>query len=157
MRPSAGHRVDPTGLVIGALLLLLAGIVAFDASRLQITSTYGLGPWAMPYLVAAGLAVLALGNVVSAWLGGLPPREEVDWSAVLIVLAGLAGLIVVIGIGGGFIVAVALLFAATATAMGRRRPAVDLGIGLGLGLLVYVMFAKLLALSLPAGPIERLI
>jgi putative tricarboxylic transport membrane protein len=152
-----GHRVDRAGLVIGALLLLLAGIIAFDASRLQITSTYGVGPSAMPYLVAACLALLAVGNVVSAWLGGLPPREEVDWSAVLLVLAGLAGLITVIGIGGGFIIAVAVLFAATATAMGRRRPAVDFAIGLALGLLVYVMFAKLLSLTLPSGPIERLL
>lgn len=157
MPPPAAHHVDRAGLVIGALLLVLAGVVAWDASRLQIASAYGVGPWAMPYVVAAGLAVLGVGNAVSGWLGGLPPREEADWSAVLMILAGLAGLIVIIGMGGGVILAVAVLFAATATAMGRRRPAVDVAIGLALGLLVYLMFAKLLALSLPAGPLERLI
>jgi putative tricarboxylic transport membrane protein len=51
----------------------------------------------------------------------------------------------------------AVLFATTATAMGRRKPAADLAIGLALGLLVYLMFAKLLSLSLPAGPLESLI
>jgi putative tricarboxylic transport membrane protein len=36
------------------------------------------------------------------------------------------------------------------------RPNADLAIGFGLGLAAYLMFSKVLTLSLPTGPIERL-
>jgi putative tricarboxylic transport membrane protein len=157
MQAPAARRVDRAGLMIGAALLLVAGLIVYDASRLQITSTYGLGPCAVPTVVAGGLALLAIGNVVSAFTGGLPPRDEADPFAIWLILAGLAAMIAITGVGGGFILAMAVLFATTATAMGRRKPAADLAIGLALGLLVYLMFAKLLSLSLPAGPLESLI
>jgi putative tricarboxylic transport membrane protein len=44
----------------------------------------------------------------------------------------------------------------TAAAFGRRAFFIDLAIGFVLGLAVYLVFTKLLALSLPAGPLERL-
>jgi putative tricarboxylic transport membrane protein len=50
-----------------------------------------------------------------------------------------------------------VLFAAVSTAFGRRAVLTDLLIGLGLGLAAYLLFAKLLALTLPVGPLERLI
>ena len=73
-----------------------------------------------------------------------------------LILGGLAAVIVLIGIGGGFIPAMTILFAATATAFGRRAILTDLAIGFVLGLGAYLMFAKLLSLSLPTGPLERL-
>jgi putative tricarboxylic transport membrane protein len=45
----------------------------------------------------------------------------------------------------------------TAAAFGRRAFLTDLAIGFGLGLVVYLLFVKLLTLSLPVGPIERLL
>jgi putative tricarboxylic transport membrane protein len=51
----------------------------------------------------------------------------------------------------------ALLFAATSTAFGRRAFVTDLAIGAVLAVLIYLLFAKLLTLSLPAGPLERLL
>ena len=65
-------------------------------------------------------------------------------------------MIVLIGIGGGFIPAITILFAATAAAFGRRAILADLAIGFVLGTGAYLMFAKLLSLSLPMGPLERL-
>ena len=62
-----------------------------------------------------------------------------------------------IGVGGGFILSMTILFAATATAFGRRAIPVDLAIGFALGLGVYLMFSRLLSLSLPTGPLERLL
>ena len=47
--------------------------------------------------------------------------------------------------------------AATAAAFGRRAVIVDALIGLALGLVVFLLFDKVLTLSLPAGPIERLL
>jgi putative tricarboxylic transport membrane protein len=50
-----------------------------------------------------------------------------------------------------------MLFAFTASAFGRKAPLTDVVIGLALGLVIYLAFDKLLTLSLPAGPIERLL
>jgi putative tricarboxylic transport membrane protein len=153
----ASKRVDPAGIVVAAILLGLAIVIAWDMTTLQITSTYGLGPKAMPIVVATGLVLLALGNVYMAVTGDLPPREGADPKAIQRILGGLAALIAVIGFGGGFIIATALLFALTAAAFGRRALLVDLAIGFGLGLAIYLVFTKLLALALPAGPLERLL
>jgi putative tricarboxylic transport membrane protein len=151
------RQADAAGYVIAGLLLALALVILWDLSNLQITSFYGPGPEAMPVVVAAGLVLLAAGNAVMAYRGELPEREPVDTRAIVLILGGLAALIAIIGLGGGFIPATAVLFAATATAFGRRAILIDLGIGLVLGLAVYLLFAKLLTLSLPIGPIESLL
>ena len=88
---------------------------------------------------------------------GLPRPDPADPVALGWAVAGLVGLIGTIGLGLGFIVATAVVFALTARAMGRRALFADLGIGLALGLAIYLMFAKVLTLSLPMGPLERLI
>jgi putative tricarboxylic transport membrane protein len=150
-------RADPAGFVIAGLLLVVAGVIFWDASRLQLAATYGLGPKAMPFVVASGLALLAVGNFVLGLTGGFPAREPVDYKAIVLILGGLAVLIAIIGLNGGFIPATTILFAATAAAFGRRAFLVDLLIGFVLSLAVYLLFAKLLSLSLPMGPIERLL
>jgi putative tricarboxylic transport membrane protein len=154
---SQGKPIDRAGIVIAAMLLAAAGVIAWDMSRLQITSTYGVGPKAMPIVVAAGLVLLAIGNLLMALKGQSPARESADPKAIQRILGGLAALIAVIGFGGGFIIATALLFALTAAAFGRRAFFVDLLIGFGLGLAIYLVFTKLLSLSLPAGPLEQLL
>jgi putative tricarboxylic transport membrane protein len=149
-------RVDPVGIAVAVLLFVLAAVIFWDMSRLELSSVYGLGPKAMPIVVASGLALLAIGNVVMALAGDFPERDEADPKAILLILGGVVALIVLIGVGGGFIPATAILFVATAAAFGRRAFVTDLIIGLVLALVVYLIFAKLLALSLPIGPIERL-
>ena len=154
---SANHkRADPAGIVIAGFLLAGAGVIFWDVSRLEISQTYGPGPKAMPLVVACGLVLLAIGSLIMGLRGGLPARESTDPKAIVFILGGLAALIALIGWGGGFIPATAILFATTAAAFGRRAFLTDLGIGLGLGLLIYLAFDKLLTLSLPAGPIEKL-
>jgi putative tricarboxylic transport membrane protein len=143
--------------VIALILLALAGLVYWDTNRLELNAVYGIGPKAMPYVVATGLLLLALGNAVLALRGALPERETIDFGALALILGGLAALIALIAFGGGFILATAVLFAAVSTAFGRRAVLTDLLIGLGLGLATYLLFAKLLALTLPVGPLERLI
>ena len=152
----ARKPVDRAALGVGLFLLALAGVAAWDASRLTLTSTYGMGPEAMPYVIAAGLAALAIGHFVVAVRSALPEREPSDPHAIAWIALGLVALIAVIGLGGGFVVAMMLLFAATARAFGRTAVVTDLLIGLGLGILAYLMFSKLLTLSLPQGPLEAL-
>lgn len=154
------------GLVAAGLLLVLAGLVGYDVAQLDVSTAYGIGPQAMPGLVGIGLVLLAVANVVVAFREGPQERENVDLKAIVLILGGLAALIVCVtvpfGFGFsptviGFIPGTAILFAATATAFGRRAYLVDLSIGAVLALLIYLLFAKLLSLSLPMGPIERLL
>jgi putative tricarboxylic transport membrane protein len=154
---ATARRPDRAGLAIALGLIAIAAVIVWDTRRLELSSTYGVGPEAVPMVVAAGLAILGIANLVMALRGNLPARESVDPRAILLILGGLAVLIALIGLGGGFIVATAVLFAATAAAFGRRAVLVDLLIGLVLGLVIFLLFDKLLTLSLPAGPIERLL
>ncbi len=152
-----GARLDVAGLVIAGLLLLLSAAVWWDMNSLGLAATYGIGPKAMPAVISIGLAVLAAANLVQALRGELPHRETGDPRAILLILGGLVALMTLIGIGGGFILGTAILFATTSAAFGRRAFLTDLAIGLGLAVIVYLLFVKLLALSLPMGPLERLI
>jgi putative tricarboxylic transport membrane protein len=151
------RRIDVAGLVIALILLVLAGLVWWDMSKLQILSPYDLGPKVMPIIVSAGLVILAIGNGIGAFKGNLPARDSLDWKPIILILGGLVSLIVLIGLGGGFMIGTALLFAATSTAFGRRAFVMDLVIGAVLAILIYLLFAKLLTLSLPTGPLERLL
>ena len=76
---------------------------------------------------------------------------------IILILGGLACLIALIALGGGFMIGTAILFATTSAAFGRRAFLTDLLIGAVIAVVVYLLFAKLLALSLPAGPLERLL
>lgn len=150
-------RMDRAAAAIGIGLLALAGLIGWQAAALPPASGYGLGPAAMMYVVAGGILLAGLGHLAAAVRSGLPDREPADWHAVAWIGGGLLAVIALVAFGGGFIPAMALLFAATARGFGRRRPAIDLVIGAVLGLAIYLLFTKLLTLSLPAGPLERLI
>ncbi len=154
---STRRAADRRALVMGAALLLLAVTVLLDARAQTLSATYGMGPAAMPYAVAALLAALGAGHVVAAFRDGLPVPEEADWAAIGWITLGLAALLLCIGLGVGFIPATTLLFAFTARAFGRRALLADAGIGFALGVAIYLLFAKVLTLSLPTGPLERLL
>ena len=147
---------DRPALLVGVLLLIVAAFVAYDASRQTITSNYGIGPTAMPYVVCVGLVLLGLAHFFVAFREGLPKPEPADRSALIWIVAGLIGLIACIALGGGFIVAITIVFACTARGFGRRALAVDALIGFVLGLVIFLVFAKLLTLLLPVGPLEHL-
>jgi putative tricarboxylic transport membrane protein len=150
-------RVDRAGIVIAVALAALAAVLVLDALRIQANVVYGLGPQAMPIIVAIGLAILAAGNLINALSGGDVEPEDMDFRPVLLILAGLAMMIAIIGLGGGFIPAMTVLFATTATAFGRRAIVADLIIGFVIAAIIYLAFSKLLTLGLPEGPLERLL
>jgi putative tricarboxylic transport membrane protein len=155
--PASPRRLDPAGLVIALLLLALAAVVWWDMTGLQILSPYDLGPKAMPIIVALGLAVLACGNALGALRGDLPPRDHLAWQPIVLILGGLGILIALIALGWGFMLGTAILFAATSAAFGRRAFLSDLLIGAVLAVVIDLLFAKLLTLALPAGPLEHLL
>ncbi|MPR13684.1 tripartite tricarboxylate transporter TctB family protein, partial [Microvirga tunisiensis] len=116
MTISPQRRIDVAGLVIALLLLVLAGLVWWDITKLQILSPYDLGPKVMPIVVSGGLVLLGIGNAIGALRGDLPARDSLDWNPIILILGGLACLIILIAIGGGFMIGTALLFATTSAA-----------------------------------------
>jgi putative tricarboxylic transport membrane protein len=78
------------------------------------------------------------------------PRSASCWRALI-------GQIVLLEIGGGFIVSSVWLFALTARGFGERIGPKLLGIGVAISFAVYLFFTKALSLALPAGPLERLL
>src|SRR4029078_10736810 len=104
-RGARSRRVDRAGVVIALALAALAAVLVWDSRQLPATTMYGMGPEVMPGVIAIGLGILAVGNLIDALRGRLPPRESADPRAVLLILAGLALLIAIIGLRGGFILA----------------------------------------------------
>jgi putative tricarboxylic transport membrane protein len=157
MSQTSGAGRDRSGYVVGALLALLAVVIWHDASNLGGAVAYGVGPSVAPKLIAGGLAILGVLSILSAARTGEPSAGGFDAKAVLIICGGFLALTAIIGFGGGFIIAMAVLFATTAFAFGRRAMHIDLGLGVVLATLTYLLFSKLLTLSLPQGPLEKLL
>ena len=154
---SERQRPDTAGMVIAGVLLLIAAGDLLGHQR--AADRHDLRRRAEGHALCRrrpAWPCSPLGNFWLAWRGDFPERESFDPKAIVLILGGLAALIAIIGLGGGFIPATAVLFAATATAFGRRAIHIDLAIGLVLAVVVFLLFDKLLTLSLPAGPLERL-
>lgn len=144
-------------VVVGVLLFAVAAITVWDASHMRIRAQYGVGANAASYLVAAFLAALALGHLLGAFRQELEDNEATDWTAIGWVGVALTGLVASTWLGGGFILGSTLLFAFTARAFGRKNLLGDLLIGAVIALLVFLLFHNLLTLTLPEGPLERLL
>lgn len=154
---SSKRHLDTRTVGVGVALLILAAIILRDAFGQTIRATYGVGPAVMPMIVSGLLGILAIGHFVVAFREGLPEAPVADRFAVIWIGLGMAALVLGIAFGGGFMIASTLLFAATARAFGRRAAIMDIAIGLAIAVAVHLIFSKFLTLSLPAGPLERLI
>lgn len=156
--PGPGPRVLAG---VGAFLFALAAALWVDALRLPPPAAIGVGPTAAMRLVAVLLALLGVAHFVSAWRRRAVPQaagvEPTNHAALAWVLGGLVGMIACLVFGGGFVLGSAGLFIATAAAFGERiRIKLPL-IALVLALAVFAFFTRGLSLSLPAGPVERLL
>jgi putative tricarboxylic transport membrane protein len=142
-------------------LLLFAGLVLWQTLAIPVSPmTAQVGPKVLPYITAAGLALLALLLLVQAVHGGWQQPDEkevaVDWKAVAFVTAGLIANVALIG-PLGFSAASMIMFVLVAYGFGSRRPLRDAGIGLVLALTAYFGFAKALGVNIGAGVIENLL
>ncbi|WP_230312517.1 tripartite tricarboxylate transporter TctB family protein [Paracoccus lichenicola] len=140
--------------------MILAGIAVViwrDAARLPQAGGYaGVGPADVPRWIALGLAGLSLWSLVEAFRSGKAEREAQDTGPILWIVGGLAAQLALLSTAG-FSIATGLLFAATAAAFGKRNLALTVPVGITFALVVYLLFAGLLKLSLPAGPLEGLV
>ncbi|WP_411036442.1 tripartite tricarboxylate transporter TctB family protein [Shinella sp. BYT-45] len=150
------RRPDRAAFIIAPVLFVLAAVIWWDAGRLAEMSNYSrIGPATVPHLVAVGLALLAIWTGFEAWRGDFPEREPIEAKPVIFIVAGLAAQMLLLKTAG-FSIATGALFALTAFGFGKRKLWISLPVGIALSFAVYIIFGRLLQLSLPAGPLERL-
>ncbi|MCA1969471.1 unnamed protein product [Ciceribacter sp. T2.26MG-112.2] len=150
------RRPDGAALVIALVLAGLAALIFWDVDRLGDVVGYSpVGPATVPQWIAFGLVGLAVWTAVAAFRRDFPEREHQEIAPVAWIIGGLAGQMLLLPTLG-FSIATGVLFAATARAFGKRRLWFSLPLGIAICLAVWLVFALLLQLSLPAGPLERL-
>jgi len=148
-------------LAIAAALLALGMFVALIASRMPATSGFsGVGPGAMPGIVATGLIVVGLWLLGESLTGGWRQREPDDPAVrgehaflargFVWVSAGLFAQMALIHTAG-FVIAAAALFVCVARGFGSVRPLRDSAIGAALSLGIFSFFVKFLNVNLPGG------
>jgi putative tricarboxylic transport membrane protein len=149
--------IDLGALAIAAGLALLAALIGWDAAHIEAGAGYArIGPAAFPYAIAAGLLALALATAVAAWRGTFPSREPDEIAPILWIVGGLAFQLLALRTVG-FSIATGAMFACAARAFGQRPLVVNLAVGIVLSFAVFLVFARLLKLALPMGPLERLV
>jgi len=152
----AGRRPDRAALVIAVVLAVVAGVIAWSTAGGTVGGGYArIGPTAFPYVIAAGLFGLALWTAIAAWRGDFPEREPQELGPLAWIVGGLVAQMLLLTTAG-FSIATGILFAATARGLGRGPLWFTVPLGIVLAFVVWLIFAKLLQLSLPAGPLERL-
>lgn len=151
------HRPDWAVLAIAVLLAGIAAVIVWDTQRLAVAAAYArVGPAAFPYTIAAALVGLAAWTAIAGWRGGFPAREPVELGPVAWIVAGLVGQLLLLPYAG-FSLATGVLFAFTAKGLGRGPLWLTVPGGAVFSFFVWLMFSKVLQLSLPAGPLERLV
>ena len=150
------RRPDWAALIIAAGLMVIAVVIFYDMLHVRALANYAkIGPTTVPNIIAGGLVLLSIWTAVEAWRGDFPERERQEYGPVIWIVAGLAGQMLLLR-PLGFSIATGVLFAATAAGFGRRKLWLSLPVGIVLSFVVWVIFAKLLQLALPAGPLEHL-
>jgi putative tricarboxylic transport membrane protein len=138
------RRPDRAALAIAAILLVLAAIVAWDAAHIGGAAQYArIGPQTIPYAIAIGLAGLGLWTIVEALRGEFPEREPQEARPVLWIVGGL--------------LATGLMFGLVARGFGERRLWLSIPAGIVFAAIVWLAFARGLALTLPSGPLEHVL
>jgi putative tricarboxylic transport membrane protein len=146
---------------LGAAVIAWGVVWLYGALSLPQAATYAVvGPGLVPAAIGAGLVVLGLLLLLAVARGerfepqeaedvdvGRPPSRGSFW---MTVAAGAVPIVVIRPLG--FPVAAALTFALTARAFGSRRLGLDLAVGLALGAAGWLLFSRLLGLSLPGFP-----
>jgi len=156
-KTSSQRRPDWAALAIAAVLAIVAAVIFVDMSRLTSSTGYSpVGPASVPYWIAFGLVGLAIWTVFAAFRHDFPERDQQEISPVLWVVGGLLGQMILIRFAG-FSIATGILFGFAARGFGARRLHISIPVGIVICLAIWWLFAGVLQLSLPAGPLENLL
>jgi putative tricarboxylic transport membrane protein len=156
--PARKHRPDWAVLGIAFFLAALAAVIGWDAEHLNsaVAAYSRVGAAAFPLAIAGALAVLAVFTALSGFRSRSETREPLEFTPLAYIIAGLVLQIVLLN-SLGFSIATGLLFALTARGFGGKPLWLTIPIGIALCFVLYVIFSQGLQLSLPQGPLERLI
>jgi putative tricarboxylic transport membrane protein len=154
---SLTRRPDGAALVIAVVLAAIATIITWQTMQMRVLPIQAkVGPTVFPYVIAGGLALLAIGTAISAFRGSFPARTKDNYGPVLWIVGGLVAQLLLLQ-SLGFAVATSILFAFTAKGFGRGPLWQTIPIGFVFAFIVWFIFSHGLQLSLPKGPLERLI
>jgi putative tricarboxylic transport membrane protein len=154
-KPGPDRRTVLATAAFGAVLVIAAVLVIVDAVRLPETSE-AVGPAAVPLPVGALLGVIGVGLLVQArsqlrsavrgapW----PPKAGLRLLGMVAALVAFALLLPWLG----FVVTSAALFVAAAMLLGAPRFLSTVAYGWALSAIVFLVFDRLIGLSLPTGP-----
>lgn len=146
---------------LGGAVIAFGLVWLHGAWSLPQAATYAVvGPGLFPAVIGTGLVLLGILLLVAVARGErFEPQDAEDadaarapsrvafWTAVA---GGVLPIFVIRPLG--FPIAAAIGFALTARAFGSRRIALDLGVGLLLGVACWLLFSRLLGLTLPGFP-----
>lgn len=160
MKPAT--PISGAGLAIGFGLMLLGGLIFFDASQMQVPPTYArVGPHIFPYFIAFALAAVGAYFAWSSWAPNA--KREIaaegfgtDWRALAIIGAGLLIHLNILK-PLGFVIAGVFLFLCVAFAFGSRKFVRDGIVAVILALVSYLGFTHGLGLQLPPGILAGLL
>lgn len=154
---NTSRRPDGAALFIAAILAAIAAVIIWQTSQMRVPPVQArVGPTVFPYIIAAGMLCLSVGTVVSAFRHGFPARDKDSYGPILWIVGGLVAQILLLSTAG-FAIATGVLFAFTARGFGRGPLWQTIPIGIVFAFIVWFIFARGLQLSLPQGPIERLV
>ena len=153
----AARRPDGAALLIAVILAVIAGVIIWQTALMRVPPIQAkIGPTVFPYVIAGGLALLSIGTAISAFRHGFPERTPDNFGPMLWILGGLVGQLLLLSIAG-FSIATGVLFALTAKGFGRGPLWQTLPIGIVFSFIIWFIFSRGLQLSLPMGPLERLV
>jgi putative tricarboxylic transport membrane protein len=151
------RRPDRAALVFAACLGIAGIVILWQTAMMPVAANYArVGPTTFPYVISMGLLGLAVWTVIAAVRGEFPEREPQRAGPVLWIVGGLAAQMLLLKVAG-FSIATGLLFAATARGFGRGPLWLTVPLGIVIAFVIWIIFAKGLQLSLPAGLIERFV
>ncbi|MFP5072853.1 tripartite tricarboxylate transporter TctB family protein [Pseudonocardia nantongensis] len=142
-------------VVLGLIMLAAAVLVLVDAARLPAADD-AVGPATVPFVVGvllgsigAALAVRARLRLAAAPEG--PPRPRNGAVRVTVMVLALVAFALVLPLLG-YVVSSAALFTVTALLLGAPGPVRTIGYGWALAAIVFLLFDRLIGLTLPTGP-----
>ncbi|MBB2941035.1 putative tricarboxylic transport membrane protein [Actinoplanes lutulentus] len=152
--PPAENDQARASLLLGLIMVLGAVVVLVDAARLR-DSDDAVGPAAAPSLIGTLLGLL--GGAL-AWQGARSGRTHAGedrgkrrlWrlAALVVTLIAFAFVLPIFG----YVLSSAALFTAAALLLGAPHPGRVVAYGWTLAAVAFLIFDRLIGLSLPAGP-----
>lgn len=157
MSENTSRRPDRAALLIALGLVVIGGVIAWSTYNAGGPRGYSpVGPKTVPFVIAGVLVILGIFTAIAGMRGDFPEREQHDPKPILWILGGLV--IQMLSMKTvGFSIASGLLFALVAKGFGRGPLWMTIPVGIVFSFVIWFIFAKGLQLSLPAGPLERLI